>query len=111
MMSSCQDTVGASGGDPTLAAWLGQLQEASFGQAGPAVRKAYPPTRRLAGSQLARYLGRDLRACLHQPARRARARRTDPIHPLRQRLLAAHDRRRSPPGKRPSPPVARALHH
>jgi len=58
MMSSCQDTVGASGGGPTLAAWLGQLQEASFGQAGPAVRKAYPPTRRLAGSQLAWYLGR-----------------------------------------------------
>lgn len=58
MLSSCQDTVGASGGDPTLAAWLGQLQDASFGQAGPAVRKAYPPTRRMTGSQLARYLGR-----------------------------------------------------
>ena len=36
----------------------GQLQDASFGQAGPAVRKAYPPTRRMTASQLARYLGR-----------------------------------------------------
>jgi hypothetical protein len=58
MVISCQDTVGASGGDPTLADWLGQLQEASFGQAGPAMRKAYPPTRRMTGTQLARYLGR-----------------------------------------------------
>lgn len=58
MLINCQDTVGASGGDPTLADRLGQLHEASFGQAGPAMRKAYPPTRRMTGSQLARYLGR-----------------------------------------------------
>jgi len=58
MLIGCQDTVGASGGDPTVANWLGQLQEASFGQAGPAMRKAYPPTRRMTGSQLARYLDR-----------------------------------------------------
>jgi hypothetical protein len=58
MLSNCQDTLGASGGDPTLAAWLGQLQDASFGQAGPAVRKAYPPTRRMTASQPVRYLGR-----------------------------------------------------
>jgi Pyridoxamine 5'-phosphate oxidase len=36
----------------------GQLQDASFGQAGPAVRKAYPPTRQMTASQLAGYLGR-----------------------------------------------------
>ena len=58
MLSSRRDTIGASGGDPTLAAWLGQLQEAAFGQAGPPVRKAYQPTRRMTGTQLARYLGR-----------------------------------------------------
>ena len=45
MLIGCQDTVGASGGDPTLAAWLGQLQDAPFGQAGPAACKVYPPTR------------------------------------------------------------------
>jgi hypothetical protein len=60
MLIGCQDTVGASGGDPTLANWLGQLQEASFGQAGPAMRKAYPPTRRMNGfSRAARRRGDD----------------------------------------------------
>jgi hypothetical protein len=29
MLSSCQDPVGAIGGDLTLAAWLGQLQDSS----------------------------------------------------------------------------------
>jgi hypothetical protein len=40
------------------AAWLGRLQEASFDRAGPALRKAYPPARRMTGPQLARYLDR-----------------------------------------------------
>ncbi|MGH3680560.1 MAG: pyridoxamine 5'-phosphate oxidase family protein [Natronosporangium sp.] len=44
--------------DPRLAAWLGRLQEKSFSQAGPALRKAYPPERRMTGPQLARYLER-----------------------------------------------------
>jgi hypothetical protein len=39
-------------------AWLGRLQEASFGRAGEAVRKAYPPQRRMTGPQLAGYLER-----------------------------------------------------
>jgi hypothetical protein len=43
---------------PSLATWLGRLQEASFGQAGQAVRKAYPPERRMTGLQLAEYLER-----------------------------------------------------
>ena len=42
--------------DPALAAWLGSLQEASFSRAGGAVRKAYPPERRMTGPQLAGYL-------------------------------------------------------
>jgi hypothetical protein len=44
--------------DPNPAAWLGRLQEASFSQGGQAVRKAYPPERRLTGPQLAVYLER-----------------------------------------------------
>jgi hypothetical protein len=60
--------VGAIGyqGDPPAPAddrlaledWLGQLQDASFDRAGPAVRKAYPPQRRMSGPQLASYLQR-----------------------------------------------------
>jgi hypothetical protein len=42
--------------DPNLAAWLDRLQEDSFGRAGQAVRKAYPPQRRMTGSRLAEYL-------------------------------------------------------
>jgi hypothetical protein len=48
----------AGAGDPALALWLGRLQEASFTRAGPAVRKAYPPERRMTGPQLAEYLTR-----------------------------------------------------
>jgi Pyridoxamine 5'-phosphate oxidase len=44
--------------DPTLAAWLGRLQEASFSRAGPAMRQAYPAERRMTGPQLAEYLER-----------------------------------------------------
>jgi len=47
----------ASAGDQTVATWLSQLQDASFSRAG-AVRKAYPPERRMTGSQLAGYLAR-----------------------------------------------------
>ena len=47
----------ASEGDRALAAWLGRLQDASFSQAG-AVRKAYPPERRMTGLELAGYLTR-----------------------------------------------------
>jgi hypothetical protein len=48
----------ASAGDPAPADWLGRLQDASFSRAGPAVRKAYPPQRRMTGPQLASYLRR-----------------------------------------------------
>jgi hypothetical protein len=48
----------AGAGDPALAIWLGRLQEASFHRAGPAVRTAYPPGRRMTGPQLAEYLTR-----------------------------------------------------
>jgi hypothetical protein len=41
-----------------LADWLGRLQDASFSQAGPALRKAYPPQRRMTGGQLSSYLQR-----------------------------------------------------
>lgn len=58
MRSNRRDEPRASAGDPALADWLGRLQAASFGQAGPAVRKAYPPDRRLTGPQLASYLQR-----------------------------------------------------
>jgi hypothetical protein len=58
MSSSRDDVAAAIGGEPALAAWLGQLQDASFDQAGPALRTAYPPARRMTGPQLARYLDR-----------------------------------------------------
>jgi hypothetical protein len=45
-------------GDRALAVWLGRLQETSFNRAGPAVRNAYPPERRMTGPQLADYLTR-----------------------------------------------------
>jgi hypothetical protein len=47
-----------SGGDAAQADWLGRLQDASFSRAGEAVRKAYPPERRMTGPQLAAYLDR-----------------------------------------------------
>jgi hypothetical protein len=53
-----QGRQGASTADPALAAWLGGLQETSFSRAGGAVRKAYPPERRMTGPQLAGYLAR-----------------------------------------------------
>jgi hypothetical protein len=46
----------ANAADQSLAAWLGQLQEASFSRAGRATRTAYPPQRRMTGPQLAGYL-------------------------------------------------------
>jgi hypothetical protein len=45
-------------GDRALAVWLGRRQETSFNRAGPAVRNAYPPERRMTGRQLADYLTR-----------------------------------------------------
>jgi hypothetical protein len=47
-----------AGGVRALALWLGWLQETSFNRAGPAVRNAYPPERRMTGPQLADYLTR-----------------------------------------------------
>jgi hypothetical protein len=58
MRSSHRDEHLTSAGDAALAAWLGRLQDASFSRAGQAVRKAYPPERRMTGPQLARYLER-----------------------------------------------------
>lgn len=47
-------------GDDDLAAgeWLSRLQDESFTRAGPAVRKAYPPQRRMTGPQLDAFLQR-----------------------------------------------------
>ena len=59
MSRSHREPSGASSSDRLTAAnWLGQLQDASFHQAGPAVRKAFPPQRRMTGDQLASYLQR-----------------------------------------------------
>ncbi len=44
--------------DPALSTWLGKLQEASFSQAGPTLRKAFPPERRMTEVELAEYLER-----------------------------------------------------
>jgi general stress protein 26 len=49
-------TAGVDG--PALKAWLAQLQDASFAQAGPALRAAYPQQRRMTAAQLAGYLTR-----------------------------------------------------
>ena len=57
MPGSRREELAASAGDQALAAWLGRLQDASFSRAG-AVRKAYPPERRMTGPQLAGYLAR-----------------------------------------------------
>jgi Pyridoxamine 5''-phosphate oxidase. len=45
-------------GEPDLAGWLGRLQDESFRGAGPALRTAYPPARRMTATQLAGYLQR-----------------------------------------------------
>ena len=58
MSSKRRDELLASAGDPALADWLARLQDASFSRAGPAVRMAYPPQRRMTGPQLASYLQR-----------------------------------------------------
>jgi hypothetical protein len=58
MCSDRGKAIAASAGDPASADWLGRLQEASFGRAGPAVGKAYPLQRRMTGPQLAAYLER-----------------------------------------------------
>jgi len=58
MRSSRREELLASAGDRALAVWLGRLQDASFSRAGQAVRKAYPPERRMTGPQLAGYLAR-----------------------------------------------------
>jgi hypothetical protein len=47
-----------SAGGQDLAAWLSRLQEESFTRAGPVMRQAYPPERRMTGPQLADYLAR-----------------------------------------------------
>jgi len=57
MPGSRREELLASAGDQALAAWLSRLQDASFSRAG-AVRKAYPPERRMTGPQLAGYLAR-----------------------------------------------------
>jgi pyridoxamine 5'-phosphate oxidase-like protein len=44
--------------DAAVAAWLGRLQDASFDRASKATRAAYPPNRRMTGTQLADYLAR-----------------------------------------------------
>ena len=44
--------------DPSPDGWLSRLQDASFSRASPAVRKAYPPQRRMTGPRLASYLQR-----------------------------------------------------
>jgi hypothetical protein len=58
MRSNRREELVASAGDQALAAWLGRLQDGSFSRAGPALRTAYPPQRRMAGPQLAGYLER-----------------------------------------------------
>jgi len=58
MRSSRREELLASASDRAVAAWLGQLQDESFSRAGRAVRKAYPPERRMTGPQLAGYLAR-----------------------------------------------------
>ena len=57
MPGSSREELLASAGDQAVVAWLGRLQDASFSRAG-AVRKAYPPERRMTGPQLAGYLAR-----------------------------------------------------
>ena len=47
-----------SADDAAVAAWLSRLQDASFGRASQATRTAYPPSRRMTGTQLADYLAR-----------------------------------------------------
>jgi hypothetical protein len=58
MQSNRREEHRAAAGGATLADWLGRLQDASFSRAGPAVRKAYPPQRRMTGPQLTAYLQR-----------------------------------------------------
>lgn len=58
MLSSHRGEAGAGDRDAALAEWLSRLQAESFDQAGQALRKAYPPARRMTGPLLAEYLER-----------------------------------------------------
>jgi hypothetical protein len=58
MPSHRREELVPSADDAAVAAWLGQLQDASFGRASQATRTAYPPNRRMTGTQLAGYLTR-----------------------------------------------------
>jgi hypothetical protein len=58
MRSNRREELVATAGGQALAAWLGRLQDGSFSRAGPALRTAYPPERRMTGPQLAGYLER-----------------------------------------------------
>jgi hypothetical protein len=57
-MPSDRDERVTSAADQAVASWLAELQDASFSRAGPALRTAYPPDRRMTGPQLAGYLQR-----------------------------------------------------
>jgi hypothetical protein len=72
MPSSRSEAPLASADDAALAAWLGRLQDASFSRAG-AVRNAYPPERRMTGTQLAGYLTRRTYALASSTRRDGRA--------------------------------------
>lgn len=58
MRSHHREALRASVADPAGVDWLGRLQDESFSAAGTALRKAYPPQRRMSGAQLAAYLRR-----------------------------------------------------
>lgn len=58
---------------PALAAWLGQLPGSLLPPGRPAMRKAYPPERRMTGAHLASYLARRTYALASSTRRDGRA--------------------------------------
>jgi hypothetical protein len=112
MSSKRRDGLLASVGDPALADWLRGLQDASFSRAGPAVRKAYPPQRRMTGLQLASNLQRRAYALASstRPGGRAHAAPTlFSIYAEAFWLPTLGDA--GPDRRRPGPSVARAVDH
>jgi hypothetical protein len=93
-----------------LAAWLNKLQEDSFSRASGVMRKAYPPERRVTGSQLAGNLGRRTYAFASSTRPDGRPVAAPTLFSVYARgVLAAHARRRGPARQRQVAPVARAV--
>ena len=111
MPSSHREELLASAGDQALAAWLGRLQDASFSRAG-AVRKAYPPERRMTGPQLAGYRARRTYALVSSTRPDGRPHAAPTLFSIYAEAFWLSTLGSAGPARqRPGPSVARTVHH